>query len=257
VRRHIATISFLGCLTLLVSPVAATAQSDEPSALTAPSAKSFWAPFAEVPADLRNFVSKDSLKILAPAAVGALFGSQFDHEGIGMAMSRFQPADMFVAGNVGGGFYAQTGGAFALYTIGYATKSEKVRTLGSDLVRAQILTQLTVQTSKYVIQRRRPDSSDHLSLPSGHTAGTFATATVLQRHFGWKVGFPAYAAGAYVATSRMSANKHHLSDVIMGAAFGIAAAHTVTIGTGTNRFAMNVGPTHGGGVVTFTKKQDK
>jgi membrane-associated phospholipid phosphatase len=93
-----------------------------------------------------------------------------------------------------------------------------------------------------------------MSLPSGHAAGTFATATVLRRHFGWKVGIPAYAAGAYVASSRMSANKHHLSDVIMGAAFGIAAAHTVTIGSGGTRFEMGVNPTAGGGVVTFTKK---
>ena len=53
----------------------------------------------------------------------------------------------------------------------------------------------------------------------------------------------------------MSANKHHLSDVIMGAAFGIAAAHTVTIGSGRTRFDMGVSPTHGGGAVTFTHVQ--
>ena len=242
------------CLGLLASPMAASAQSAEPARLVAPPAESFWAPFTQVPGDVKNFVSKDTFKILAPAAVGALFGSQFDTEGIDMAVQRFQPAGVFKAGNIGGGFYAQTGGAFALYTLGYVTKSEKVRAVGSDLVRAQILTQLSVQTAKYAVRRERPDDSDRMSLPSGHAAGTFATATVLQRHFGWKVGIPAYAAGAYVSTSRMSANKHHLSDVIMGAAFGIAAAHTVTVGTSSHRFDMNVGPTHGGGVVTFTKK---
>jgi hypothetical protein len=238
----------------LAFPVGVSAQTAEPVPFAAPSASSFWAPFAEVPRDVKNFVSQDSFKILAPAAVGALFSSQFDQESIDMALSRFQPAGAFTPGNIGGGFYAQTGGAFALYTLGYFTKSDKVRAVGSDLVRAQILTQLTVQSVKYTLQRRRPDASDSLSLPSGHSAGTFATATVLQRHFGWKVGIPAYAAGAYVSTSRMSANKHHLSDVIMGAAFGIAAAHTVTIGSGTNRFDMNVAPTRGGGMVTFVKR---
>jgi membrane-associated phospholipid phosphatase len=231
------------------------AQSDEPATFIAPRAESFWAPFTQVPGDVKNFVSRDTFRILAPAAVTALFGSQFDSEGVEIALHHFQPVSAFAAGNVGGGFYAQTGGAFALYTLGFVTKSEKVRALGSDLVRAQILTQLTVQTAKYAIHRRRPDLSDRLSLPSGHVGGTFATATVLKKHFGWKVGIPAYAAGAYVASSRMSANKHHLSDVIMGAAFGIAAAHTVTVGTGAHRFNMNVAPTQGGGVVTFTRGQ--
>jgi hypothetical protein len=266
VRRHFVTIL---CFGLLSGPVAAAAQSVEPEAAQsaeaapaqsaestalAPSQDRFWAPFTRVPSDVKNFVSRDSLKILGPAAVGALFSSQFDNESVNVALSRFRPAGMFTPGNIGGGFYVQTGGAFAVYTLGFVTKSEKVRAFGSDLVRAQILTQLSVQTAKYAMRRERPDSSDQMSLPSGHSAGTFATATVLQRHFGWKVGVPAYAAGAYVATSRMSANKHHLSDVIMGAAFGIAAAHTVTIGSGSTRFDMGVSPTNGGGMVTFSKK---
>jgi membrane-associated phospholipid phosphatase len=242
------------CLGILAGPAAARAQSGDAPPVTPARAESFWAPFAQIPGDAKNFLSKDTFKILAPAAVGALVGSQFDSEGISMALTRFKPAGVFTPGNVGGGFYAQTGGAFLVYTLGFATKSEKVRAVGGDLVRAQVLTQLSVQTAKYAMRRQRPDASDRMSLPSGHAAGTFATAAVLQRHFGWKVGVPAYAAGAYVATSRMSANKHHLSDVIMGAAFGIAAAHTVTIGSGNHRFDMGVSPAQGGGMVTFTKK---
>jgi membrane-associated phospholipid phosphatase len=239
---------------MLTGPAAVMAQSVDAPSGQEPRKESFWAPFTQVPADAKHFISRDTFKILAPATVGALFGSQFDSEGISMALTRLKPAGVFTPGNIGGGFYAQTGGAFAVYTLGYLTKSDTVRAVGSDLVRSQILTQLSVQTAKYAMRRKRPDASDRMSLPSGHAAGTFATATVLQRHFGWKVGVPAYAAGAYVAGSRMSANKHHLSDVIMGAAFGIAAAHTVTIGSGTHRFGMGVSPTEGGGVVTFTKK---
>ena len=250
-RRHFVTVL---CVGVLAGSTPAFAQSVEAPSVAEPRAASFWAPFKQVPGDAKNFLSKDTFKILAPAAVGALVGSQFDGEGITMALSRFQPAGVFKAGNVGGGFVAQTGGAFVLYTLGFATSSETIRALGSDLVRAQILTQLSVQTAKYVMRRPRPDDSDRMSLPSGHVAGTFATATVLQQHFGWQIGIPAYAAGAYVASSRMSANKHHLSDVIMGAAFGIAAAHTVTIGSGNTRFDMGVSPTQGGGMVTFIKK---
>jgi membrane-associated phospholipid phosphatase len=252
VRRPLVTVL---CLGILASPLTAAAQqsTDQPT-FVAPSAESFWTPFAQVPGDIKHFVSKDTLRILAPAAVGALFGSQFDHDSIHIALTRMQPGGVLTPGNVGGGFYSQTGGALAIYTLGYFTKSEKMRALGSDLVRSQILTQLTVQTAKLAMHRQRPDASDNMSMPSGHSAGAFATATVLQRHFGWKVGIPAYAAGAYVASSRISANRHHLSDVIMGAAFGIAAAHTVTIGRGNTRFDMGVSPARGGGVVTFTKK---
>ena len=76
---------------------------------------------------------------------------------------------------------------------------------------------------------------------------------MLRHHFGWKVGAPSYAFGAYVAAARMSANKHNLSDVLFGAAIGIAAGRTVTLGSGTARFEMGVAPTLGGAAVTFTR----
>ena len=56
-----------------------------------------------------------------------------------------------------------------------------------------------VQALKYTVRRERPDGSNNKSFPSGHAASAFATATVLQRHYGWKVGAPAYALGSYVA----------------------------------------------------------
>ena len=40
------------------------------------------------------------------------------------------------------------------------------------------------------------------SFPSGHASATFATATVLQRHYGWKLGLPFYLLGVYTAASR-------------------------------------------------------
>ena len=54
---------------------------------------------------------------------------------------------------------------------------------------------------KMAVRRGRPDGT-RFSFPSGHSAVTFASATVLQQHFGWKVGVPAYAVAAYVAASR-------------------------------------------------------
>ena len=251
------TVVTLSCVCGLTIPSVSAAQSPEPAgapALQAPRADSFWAPFIRVPGDFKRFASDETLTILTSAGVIALAAHGLDDDGIELAMTRLQPANSFTAGNIGGGFLAQTGGAFAVYTLGRVVKSQRVSAVGSDLVRAQILTQGTVQLTKRLARRARPDDSDRFSLPSGHAAGTFATATVLHRHFGWKIGVPAYAAGAYVATARMSANKHHLSDVILGAAFGIAAGRTVSVGTTKHRFDVGVSPTVGGGAITFIKK---
>jgi hypothetical protein len=73
---------------------------------------------------------------------------------------------------------------------------------------------------------------------------------VLQRHFGWKVGAPAYGVAAYVAASRVEMKRHYLSDVAFGAALGIVAGRTVTVGR-THRFMVTPLPAAsgtGGGV---------
>ena len=148
----------------------------------------------------------------------------------------------------------QTGTALGVLSIATMTGSASLQGLGSDLLCAQIVTQGVVQTGTIVTRRARPDGSNHHSLPSGHTAASFATASVLQRHFGWAIGAPAYAFGAYVAAARMSANRHYFSDVLKGASVGIAAGRSVTVGTGKARFGMGVAPATGGAVVTFTQQ---
>ena len=75
---------------------------------------------------------------------------------------------------------------------------------------------------------------------------------MLQRHFGWKVGIPAYAVASYVAASRIQMKRHYLSDVAFGAALGIVAGRTVTVGHGDARFAVAPIATAGGGGVGFT-----
>ena len=82
---------------------------------------------------------------------------------------------------------------------------------------------------KQATRRARPEGSGY-SFPSGHTTVSFASATVLQRHFGWKVGIPAYAVATYVAASRVEMKRHYLSDVAFGAALGIVAGRTVKVG---------------------------
>ncbi len=77
---------------------------------------------------------------------------------------------------------------------------------------------------KYVVKEERPDHSNHHSFPSGHTSTTFATATFLQRRYGWKFGVPAYVVATYVGWGRVFSKKHHWWDVVAGAAIGAGSA---------------------------------
>jgi membrane-associated phospholipid phosphatase len=137
-----------------------------------------------------------------------------------------------------GSGWIQVGGAVGAVLIGHIAGRPRLQHVGADLTRAQAVNALLTQALKVSVRRARPDGSQY-SFPSGHASASFATATVLQRHLGWKVGAPAYALAGFVAASRLQENKHFASDVIFGAAVGIVAGRTVTIGRGSARFAVS------------------
>jgi membrane-associated phospholipid phosphatase len=83
--------------------------------------------------------------------------------------------------------------------------------------------------------RTRPDGSDQLSFPSGHTSTAFAWATVANAHYGWKAGVPSYLAASAIGLSRITNDKHHLSDVVAGATIGLITGRTVVRTNGTPR----------------------
>ncbi len=201
--------------------------------------------------DFKNFFSADTGRTLAYVAIVAVASAPWDREGVNNGFNI--PTAAFESGNVIGSFVFQAGAGFATYGVAKAFGNKKAAYVGRDIVRAQLLSQAMVQTLKYSIRRDRPDHSNNKSFPSGHSASAFATATVLQRHYGWKVGLPAYAIGGYVALARMAWNRHHASDVVMGAGFGIASARTVTMSMAKTRFSVGVQPQVGGASLNFTK----
>ena len=208
-------------------------------------------PFKLSAGDFKNFFSRDTGKTLSAVAIVAVASAPWDREGVNNGFNI--PTSVFQSGNVIGNFVFQIGAGFATYSTGKAIGDKKLAYAGRDIVRAQLLSQAMVQSLKYSIRRDRPDHSNNKSFPSGHSASAFATATVLQRYYGWKVGAPAYALGGYVALARMSWNRHHASDVVMGAGFGIASARTVTMEMAKSKFSVGVQPQVGGASVNFTK----
>jgi membrane-associated phospholipid phosphatase len=211
--------------------------------------------FKLVASDFKNFFSADTGKTLGAVSLVAIAAAPWDREGVNNGFNI--PTTVFQSGNVIGQFAFQVAAGFATYGVGKVTHNQKAAYVGRDIVRAQLLSQAMVQTLKYTVRRNRPDESNDKSFPSGHSASMFATATVLHRHYGWKVGLPAYALGGYVAMARMAWNRHHATDVVMGAGFGIASARTVTMSMHGSKFNIGVQPQVGGASINFTKIYDK
>ena len=204
-----------------------------------------------VGSDFKNFFGADTARTLAYTSIVAIASAPWDREGVNNGFNI--PTTLFESGNLIGQFAFQVGAGLVTYGTGKVISDQKVAHVGRDIVRAQILSQAMVQTLKHTVRRSRPDGSNSQSFPSGHSSSMFATATVLQRHYGWKVGAPAFALGGYVAMARMAWNRHHATDVVMGAGFGIASARTVTMSVAETKFNIGVQPQVGGASVNFTK----
>ncbi len=135
--------------------------------------------------------------------------------------------DVFHGGSLLGDGYAQGAIALGAYIVGRASHHPGISGLGADLVDAQIVNGVLTQGLKVAVDRRRPTGSKH-SFPSGHTSATFATAQVIDEHFGWKAAAPFYALGGYVSVSRLVDNQHWASDVIFGAALGMVSGRAAS-----------------------------
>jgi|SoiMethySBSTD1v2_1073268.scaffolds.fasta_scaffold07984_6 membrane-associated phospholipid phosphatase len=191
-------------------------------------AQSFLSIFTELPSDARHLVTKDSAVVLGSA--GALMVPLHPNDGVIARHTRSDGdglAGWLVPGAYVGDAGWQSAGGLATYVVGRLRHSTRVGELGADLLRAQILNGAITDGLKVIVQRTRPDG-DPYSFPSGHTSSAFATAAVLQKHLGWKVGVPAHVMALYVGSSRLAASRHFATDVLFGAALGITAGRAVT-----------------------------
>jgi hypothetical protein len=160
--------------------------------------------------------------------------------------------DVFKPGVIIGNSATLLGVAATVYAVGRIKDEPKVSHVGMDLLRSVAVSEGVTQALKYTVRRERPDGSGANSFPSGHAADTFAFATALERHLGWRGAVPAYIVSSYVAVSRLHENRHFLSDVVFGAAVGTIAGRTVTR-HGRNYYA-DVQFVPGGAAVMFTRR---
>ena len=128
---------------------------------------------------------------------------------------------------------------FRYYIIGIMLAASVMPSFGqTDTLRvvsgrrvASAVTSLAVtagltEVLKHSVHEMRPDRSDNSSFPSRHTSWAFAASSVLSRELRgyspwWSVSAQAAATG--VGLQRVMSGRHYGSDVVAGAALGVAS----------------------------------
>ena len=160
--------------------------------------------------DFKNLVTTKENLVILGVGLGAAWGaSHFDED---VAASGFNSElggsvaldHVFESGEIAGAGHTQLAIAIATFGVGKLSASNGVAELGRDLLRAQTVAGSVTFVMKVAVGRERPDGSSNRSFPSGHTSASFATASVLERRYGWRVGVPAYVFAGYVAGSRLN-----------------------------------------------------
>jgi hypothetical protein len=183
--------------------------------------------------DLKHIPRRNSLYWLAAGSGLALAVHNEDNKlnrrlrGSDFADTAFKPGKFI------GSLPFILGAGTVTYLAGRSGERYRAKHLGTDIIESAILSEGIVEAIKYTVRRERPLRDDNTrasgySFPSGHATMTFAAATVLQQHLGWKAAVPTYSIASYVAISRMHDQRHFASDIAFGAATGIIIGRSVT-----------------------------
>jgi membrane-associated phospholipid phosphatase len=205
--------------------------------------------------DVTHLPSKENLFWVGVGGAGALVAHPFDDDVNEAMVGSTFAKNFFKPGRVVGQLATMFGTAGIVWGVGRVRDQPKVSHVGMDLLEALIVSEGLVQGLKYATQRERPDHSSNNSFPSGHASDTFAFATALERHLGWKGAVPAYIISSYVAMSRVPANRHWLSDVVFGSTVGIIAGRTVT--RHGRKYPFEVVAVPGGAAIVYVRQDQR
>jgi membrane-associated phospholipid phosphatase len=234
-RRHARCIAALLCFAAL--PVRVAAQHADRNVLET------------ITDGVKSVVSKESGPLLSTAAAFTLVALPFDETlTYSASCSTFLKTTFDGWARVAGQEWVLASGALATYLIARATDHPKLSAVGGDLMRAQVMAGTTAFVLKHAIRRPRPDGESR-AFPSGHAAGTFAAATVVQRHYGLKGAIPAYTLAVLISGARLQANSHYATDLIAGATVGILAGRAATFDLGGRRVLLAPAVTESGGLL--------
>lgn len=205
--------------------------------------------------DVTHLPSKENLFWAGIGGGLALSAHPFDDNVNQTMVGSTLAGNFFKPGRVVGQLATMFGAAGIVWGVGRVSDQPKVSHVGMDLLEALIVSEGMVQGLKYATRRERPDHSSRNSFPSGHASDTFAFATALERHLGWRGAVPAYIISSYVAMSRLPANRHWLSDVVFGSSVGIIAGRTVT--RHGRKYPFEVVAVPGGAAIVYVRQDQR
>jgi membrane-associated phospholipid phosphatase len=84
-----------------------------------------------------------------------------------------------------------------------------------------IVGQAVTHILKRTINRKRPDGGRY-AFPSAHTSAAFGGSAFVHMRYGMKWAWPMHLAATFVGYSRLTSDKHWISDVLGGAALAFS-----------------------------------
>jgi hypothetical protein len=180
-----------------------------------------------IPGDFAHLATGTNIGILGVGGVLALAVHSVDDDVNRHLKGGSFSKTFFGPGRIMGNGAILLGVTLGTYAFGRGTDNRVVSHLGMDLLRSLAVSGTLTYAVKLIVRRDRP-TGNCCSFPSGHASATFAFASVLWRHLGWKAAVPTYTVATYTAISRLHTDVHFLSDVVFGSAIGIASGRAVT-----------------------------
>jgi hypothetical protein len=125
--------------------------------------------------------------------------------------------------------FAPIAAMFGLKLAGTKSRSDLLNQMVLT-AKSEFLVSAIVYSMKHFIPDMRPDGSTDNTMPSGHTAQAFASATLLDMEY--RDTSPWLSVGGYLCATatgffRIANNRHWASDVLIGAGIGIASVKLV------------------------------
>ncbi len=182
------------------------------------------------PFHARNYSSHALVKYVVPfvALSGALIATDTKTANV-LPNSTDQAIWSGRVSQLGAG-YSLAGLSAGTFLVARLLRNDHAQEAGLLSLEALAHTQVIVFAVKQIANRQRPLDSDKKggfwqggnSFPSGHAASVFATATVFAYEYRHHIAVPviAYSLAGLISASRVSAQRHWVSDIAVGSAFG-------------------------------------
>lgn len=202
------------------------AADDEPQSLDRP-----YTPFKNLATGTKRLGDTASLYLLAGGAGATAIARPFDNS----LKEQYRGGDIWqkydgLANNILGTGVPGAVAGLGLLTYGYLGSHPREIQSGQAHLESLLATGVFSIALKFATHRERPDGSNFQSFPSAHTSTVFASATSLHVMYeSLPLDIVTYGLGVYTGMSRMTASKHHLSDVVFGATLGIVCGRAYSI----------------------------